>query len=91
MTMIADWLKVDGESVAQSVREAQAKLDGAESELVLDFSGVQRVDPAALWAMEALAEAAGEKSVKVALRGVNVDVYKVLKLARLTSRFRVVN
>ena len=30
---------------------------------------------------------ADEKGVKVVLRGVNVDVYKVLKLVKLASRF----
>jgi hypothetical protein len=34
-----------------------------------------------------LAGAADEKAVKVALRGVHVDVYKVLKLVKLTPRF----
>jgi hypothetical protein len=29
--------------------------------------------------------------VKVTLRGVKVDVYKVLKLARLSSRFSIVS
>lgn len=87
MTMIADWLKIDGERVAQSLQEAQAKLDSVQGELVLDFSTVRRVDPSALRAQEQFAGAADEKSVKVALRGVNVDVYKVLKLAKLTSRF----
>lgn len=91
MTMIADWLKVDGDRVALSLQEAQAKLDSSEGELVLDFSAVRRIDPGALRAMEDLASAADEKPVKVALRGVNVDVYKVLKLARLSSRFSIVN
>ena len=91
MTMIADWLKIDGDRVAQTLQEAQAKLDGTEGELVLDFSTVRRVDPAALRALEDFADAADAKSVKVALRGVNVDVYKVLKLAKLAPRFSIVN
>jgi hypothetical protein len=41
--------------------------------------------------MEDLANAADEKSVKISLQGVNVDVYKVLKLARVTARFSFVN
>ena len=77
--------------MAQSLQQAQEKLDRAEGELVLDFYSVRRVDPSALRAMEAFAGAADEKSVKVALRGVNVDIYKVLKLARLTPRFSIVN
>jgi hypothetical protein len=37
--------------------------------------------------MEKLAGVADDKAVKVVLRGVNVDVYKVLKLVNLTPRF----
>ena len=55
--------------------------------MFLDFSAVRRMNPAALRAIEDFAGAADEKSVKVTLRGVNVDIYKVLKLARLSSRF----
>jgi anti-anti-sigma regulatory factor len=55
--------------------------------MVLDFSTVRRVDPAALSAMEELAAVAEGKDVKLALRGVNIDIYKVLKLAKLVPRF----
>jgi anti-anti-sigma regulatory factor len=55
--------------------------------VVLDFSSVRRIDPNALRAMEKLAGLADGKAVKVVLRGVNVDIYKVLKLVKLTSRF----
>jgi hypothetical protein len=41
--------------------------------------------------MEALAGAADDKGIKVVLRGVNVDIYKVLKLAKLSSRFAFAN
>ena len=41
--------------------------------------------------MEDLANAADEKSVEISLQAVNVGVYKVLKLARLTVRFSFVN
>jgi len=66
-------------------------LNGNEGELRLDFSAVERVDPAALRELEDLTNSANEQSVKVALRGVNVGVYKVLKLARLTTRFKCEN
>ncbi len=85
--MIAVLLKVDGENVTEVLQEARGKLDGAEGEVVLDFSSVHRIDASALRAMEELAQAADQKSVKVVLRSVPVDVYKVLKLARLSSRF----
>ena len=41
--------------------------------------------------METLADSADEKAVKVVLRGVNIDIYKVLKLAKLASRFSFQN
>jgi anti-anti-sigma regulatory factor len=77
----------DDQDLNSALERAKEKLHSAEGELVLDFSGVGRVDWNALQAMEAFARKAEEKAVKVVLRGVNVDVYKVLKLVRLTSRF----
>jgi len=41
--------------------------------------------------MEELACIADDKGVKVELRGVNVAVYRVLKLVKLASRFSFVN
>jgi len=87
MTTVVNWHKVDGKRVAQSLQEARENLNSSEVQLLLDFSEVRRIDPAGLHAVEDLASAAEAKSVKVGLREVNVDVYKVLKLARLTSRF----
>ena len=87
MTMNAEWLEIDGEHVLQGLQVARETLDGAKNDVVLDFSSVRRVDPNALKAMEKLAAFADGKAVKVVLRGVNVDIYKVLKLVKLTSRF----
>jgi anti-anti-sigma regulatory factor len=91
MTTIVVSYKVAGDNVAQAVDEARGKLNPAEGEVLLDFSAVRRIDPSGLRAMEDLAGAADAKSVRVALLGVNVDVYKVLKLARLATRFSIVN
>jgi anti-anti-sigma regulatory factor len=81
------WLNVDGDRVVQALQAAGEKLDSADGELVLDFSSVRRIDPSAIRAMEELAGAAQQKSVKLVLRSVNVDIYKVLKLVRLDRRF----
>ena len=89
--MIADWLEVDGNCVAQELHDACEMLNGAEGEVKLDFSGVRRIDTSGLHAVEDFATASEAKSVKITLRGVNVDVYKVLKLAKLTTRFTFVN
>ncbi len=87
MATVADWMKVDGGHVADGLREAVNKLSASNGEMVLDFSGVERVDAKAVVALEELAAKAKEKSVRVALRGVNVGVYKVLKLSRLEGQF----
>jgi anti-anti-sigma regulatory factor len=87
MATIPEWFKVDGEHVVQSLREADESFDRAPGRMVLDFSSVRRVDPGALRALEELAGRADDRAVKVGLRGVNVLVYKVLKLARLAPRF----
>jgi ABC-type transporter Mla MlaB component len=90
MATIAMMFKIDGEGVAPALQEAGEKLDKADGQMVLDFSTVRRVDPAALFAMEELAGIADGRCVKLALRGVNIDVYKVLKLVNLTRRFSFV-
>ena len=87
MTMIPVGLDFDGESVAHAFQEAREKLTSAKSDLCLDFSSVRRVDTSALGEMEALARIADDRGVKIVLRGVNVDIYKVLKLMKLASRF----
>jgi anti-anti-sigma regulatory factor len=89
-TEIPELLEIDGERLAEALQAAGEKLNGASGELVLDFSSVRRVDPSALKAIEELAGSADDKAVKVVLRGVNVNVYKVLKLARLAPRFSFV-
>ena len=89
--MMAVWLKIDEERVVQALQEAGEKLDSAEGEVVLDFSSVLRIDTCGLTAMEEFARMADDKGLKVALRGVNVSLYKVLKLMKLTSRFSFVN
>jgi len=85
--MIAVWLKIDEKRIVQALQEAGEKLDSVESEVVLDLSSVRRIDPSAIGAMEEFAGIADDKGVKVVLRGVNVGVYKVLKLVKFGSRF----
>lgn len=84
---VAMWLKIEAESVAAGLQQATQKLDKARGEMVLDFSAVRRIDASALREMEELAGAADDRAVKVGLRGVNVSVYKVLKLVKLAPRF----
>ena len=79
MPMNTVWLKSDG---VQGI-----DLDNAAGEVILDFSGVERIDARALRALESLASSAEEKAVKVVMRSVGVEVYKVFKLTGLDSRF----
>ena len=89
--MIAMFLNIDETRVIPALREAGEKLDGTEGEAVLDFSSIRRIDSGGVRALEDLIRLADEKSVRVVLRGVNIDVYKVLKLMKLTRRFSFVN
>ncbi len=91
MPSVAAIHKIDPNRLAEALQEAIASLNDSDTQLVLDFSDVQRVKPGALKELESLAKRAEEKSVRPVLSGVNVSVYKVLKLARLTSRFSFVN
>lgn len=91
MAVIAALHSIDEQRVIPSLREAAEKLDGASGEAVVDFSAVRRIDAAALKALEELARAADAKGLKVVLRGVNIDVYKALKLVKLTQRFSFEN
>jgi anti-anti-sigma regulatory factor len=92
MTTNAMWIRVDAERVADILRhEALEKLNSAEGELVLDFSSVERIDTEVAKALEELAGKAATRPVKVVLHGVNVDVYRVLKLLKLAQRFAFVS
>ena len=79
-------LEISGSNLPQALEGVRAKLESGGG-LTLDFSRVPRVETHGLRALEDLAKAGEEKSASISLRGVNVEVYKVLKLARLTSRF----
>ncbi len=88
---VALWLKVRDESVIDDLLEACDRLYGADGEVVLDCSSVRRMDTRAIAALEQLAACAEEQGVHVVLRGVNVEVYKVLKLLKLAPQFTFVN
>ena len=90
MAMTGVFLNVDEARVGLSLHEVGEKLDGTEGEIVLDFTSVRRMDSGALRATEELSRQADKKRVKVTLRGVNIGVYKVLKLMKLTQQFSFV-
>ena len=91
MPMNAVSPEIDGAPLAQALQEALERLDSAAGEVVVDFSSVPRIEPSALRAMEKLAATANDKAVKVVLRGVNVDIYRVMKVMKLAQRFSFLN
>jgi anti-anti-sigma regulatory factor len=76
MTTTADW-----------IQEAVEKVKAAETEVILDFSSVLRIDGNGVRAIEELASLAEGRSAKVVLKAVNPDIYRVLKQLRLAQRF----
>ncbi len=91
MTTNGTWFKVDEKHTMQDLQAAADSLDRSDSELVIDCSELARLDPRALATLETVANKADEHQVRVVLHGVNVDVYKVLWLVKLTPRFSFTN
>ncbi|MBV8050977.1 MAG: STAS domain-containing protein [Acidobacteriaceae bacterium] len=79
-------LKIAEAQAAADLQAAEQKLSEA-GELAIDFSELGRLDAKGVQAVQELAREADEKGVKLVLHGVKVDVYKVLKLVKLDSRF----
>jgi len=84
-------IKMDEAHVVEALHEARERLISAGGKVLLDFAAVRRLDPKAVRAMAEFAEMAQHQGVKVVLRDVNVDVYKVLKLVKLAKQFSFVN
>lgn len=91
MATIAVWHKLDEEHAAAVLEQAAEKLDSADGEMVLDFVGMRQIHSQVLRQLENFAALADEKRVKVVLHGVNIDIYRVLKLVNLTTRFSFVS
>ncbi len=89
--IVAVWLKIDGQKVLGDLQEACETLHNADGEVLLDFSAVRRLDPEAIAAMEELAERADESGVRLVLRGISAEVYKVLKLVKVAHHFSFVS
>ena len=87
MAIIAEWLNLEEKCVVPALAAAAEKLVDATGEVVLDFVSVRRIDANALRALEELAAEADKKDVDIVLLGVNVGLYKVLKLTKLARRF----
>lgn len=73
------------DAITDSLEQALGKLSTATDEMVVDFASVERITPGALQALGTLSTAAAEKGIRIVLRGVNVSVYKAIKLTKLAS------
>jgi len=91
MANIAELIAIDSKNVTSSLEKATEKLSDVQGDTALNLSDVQQIDASALRALEQIAQSADERSVRVVLRGVNVNVYKVLKLVKLSRRFSFEN
>lgn len=83
--------KPETEHLVEILEDARKRLDSAEGEMIIDFSTVSRISPAAIGTLEELATLADTKAVRLVMRGVSVEVYKVLKLMKVASRFSYLN
>lgn len=84
-------LNINEQNVREALEKAAEGLEGEQNHPVLDFSAVRKIDAPGLRALQKFVQKAEEKKIKVVLRGVDVNVYKTLKLARLTRNFAFVN
>ena len=80
-------VSIEATSMIRGLEDAAKNLDGSGVETVLEFSAVSRLDASSLQALQEFASLANEKRSKVIIRGLNVEVYKALKLAKLTRVF----
>lgn len=87
----ASVVAVEEASLISLLEKTGQSSQNTRGELVLDFSAVRRIDAAGLRVLEEFARSAGEKELNVILRGVQVDLYKALKLIGLTDQFSFVS
>jgi ABC-type transporter Mla MlaB component len=78
--------KIEAGQLLPLLAAARRQFDNGAKEILLDFSSVRRIDANGLRATEEFIRLADEKAVKLTLRDVNVEVYKVLKLQKLAAR-----
>ncbi len=91
MATVAELIAIDPQNVTRSLLQAAEKLSSTPAAATVDFTSVPKIDAGGVHALEQVARIANEQSVRVVLRGVSVDVYKVLKLVKLTQRFSFEN
>ncbi len=75
----------------ESLLQAKEQLCGTATEMVMDLSAVRRIDPEVIKQLEELVSVAKSRKIRLVLRGVSVDIYKVLKLMKLSAQFSYVD
>jgi anti-anti-sigma regulatory factor len=82
---------IDASDPGRSFADARATAEGQEpgSELLLDFGGVSRIDPAGVRSLQRLSAVTASRTVRLTARAVPIDVYKVLKLSGLAATITV--
>jgi anti-anti-sigma regulatory factor len=90
-TVKASSFVTNEEYIAKQLNDIREQLPTEGPEVLLDFFLAQSFDPASIRALEELAGAADSVSAKIVLRGVSVEMYKVLKLAGLCERFSFID
>lgn len=88
---ISTTIDIDEQRLAAVLDQASKQLETAKHEVVLDFSSIRRIRASDVSQLEEIARAAEVGEIKIALRGVDVDIYKTLKLMNLTPKFLFVD
>jgi anti-anti-sigma regulatory factor len=87
MNPIAIVRQDDESDPLQLLEEAGIRLASADGVLAIDLTSVRRVDAQVIQRLEELVSQAEGRGIKVTLRGVRVDHYKVFTLVKLATRF----
>ena len=75
----------ENEGLTGALNRAATQLESGEGKLALDFFAVNQIDSRGLKSLANLIQAAGDKGVRISACGVNLAVYKVLKLMKLSQ------
>lgn len=79
-------VKLEAHNAGPALEAECQRLDGGPGEAIIDLSALGRIDAGAVAGLEAFVRTAESKSVQVIFTGVNVDVYRVLKLVKLAAK-----
>jgi anti-anti-sigma regulatory factor len=91
MATTAETLRIDSAGAAGLLQRASEQVKNGANEVIVEFGSVRRIDPRILLLLEQLAAEGAKRKVNISLRGVNIDVYKVIKLSHLAAHFAFQN